>query len=234
MGCGTLMGSGAFTLTGPPTNLPTVTARKTVNVYVSYCPDDNLGGGSVARIAQYAAGGNVSDGTSDDPDSLPEDAAAHNSTTGPNYRLDAIFANTTTPALNNSTASNSTQKNPLCHICPNDSGICCPLFTDCGSDGHCPYQALLGAGYVKFGVNIVEMANSSSGIGGGIAFSGKTMIAALRAPGKPGEYLHGAVGSIGEEADTSAASQRLKRRLERAVGAYLKGHRGAARHDLDQ
>lgn len=248
VGCGTLMGSGVFTLTGPPTNLPTVTARKTVNVYVSYCPDDNLNGGNLARIVQYAAGGNVSTETSNGHGkNLPNtgfDAEAEsglssgsstqslNSSGG--YLLDPVFANATTIGPNNSISNNNTQKNPLCHICPNDSGICCPLFTDCGVDGHCPYQALLGAGYLRFGMNIVDMANSSSGIGGGVALSGKTMNAALKAPGKPGEYLHGVAGTIDEMVSANAASQRLRRKLERAVGAYLKGHSGAARHDLGQ
>lgn len=87
----------------------------------------------------------------------------------------ALYPNHTvpyhTPLLNsnsssaNVTNSSSALTNPLCQLCPNDSGICCPLFAACGVDGHCPHTALVGAGYILHGMNIVDMGNSSDTLG---------------------------------------------------------------------
>lgn len=36
---------------------------------------------------------------------------------------------------------------PLCNVCRNDIGICCPPGIVCGSDGKCPSTAVANAGF---------------------------------------------------------------------------------------
>ena len=36
---------------------------------------------------------------------------------------------------------------PLCNVCSNDIGICCPPGIVCGSDGKCPPTAVANAGF---------------------------------------------------------------------------------------
>ena len=129
------IGSGTFTATGPYTTTIYQTLapnQGTVEVYVSYCPTD---GNEMPRIA-----GNLTS-----PATVSYYPLALNST------LDS----------SNSTTLNNTFDNPLCHICPSDSGTCCPLSSKCGADDHCPWGALMGAGYVLAGINVVAAKNSS-------------------------------------------------------------------------
>jgi hypothetical protein len=46
--------------------------------------------------------------------------------------------------------------NPLCHVCTLDAAICCPWTVHCGSDGHCPWSAMLGAGYIVAGAKVAS------------------------------------------------------------------------------
>lgn len=178
-GCGFLTGTGTFTVSEPFTT--TVTPTPTVNVYVSYCPDP------MAQNPLMRMAGNVSD---------------------PNAYL--RYAQSPTLAGGNYTQLNATGNstmldNPLCHVCPEDSGMCCPLGSDCGSDGHCPWTALEGCGYARFGVNLVDMRNSSESLGmsplpAGAAYS------RLRAPGLPGSKKSNNAGQTGTNVDSPSGN----------------------------
>lgn len=159
-GCGYLTGTGTFTVCEPFTT--TVMPEPTVNVYVSYCPPDSMAQNPLMRMA-----GNVSD-----PDAYLR------------YATSPVLAGGNYTQLN-FTGNSTMLDNPLCHVCPEDSGICCPLGSDCGSDGHCPWTALEGSGYARFGVNLVAMKNSSDSIGMTPLPAGAGY-ARLRAPGLPG------------------------------------------------
>lgn len=129
------IGTGTFTATGPYTTTSYLTVapnQGTVEVYISYCP--TLGDG-IPRIA-----GNLSS-----PATVSYYPIALNSS--------SIDSNTT--------MLDDRLDNPLCHICNNDSGTCCPLTSNCGADGHCPWNALMGSGYVLGGLNVVAMQNST-------------------------------------------------------------------------
>jgi hypothetical protein len=128
------IGTGTFTATGPYTKtLSLAPAQATVEVFVSYCPTNDNG---LARPA-----GNL---------------------TSPAVVFYYPVPSNSTLGDSNSTAIDDTLDNPLCHICPNDSGICCPLGSTCGGDGHCPYEALIGSGYILQGYNVVAAKNISS------------------------------------------------------------------------
>lgn len=47
-------------------------------------------------------------------------------------------------------------ENPLCHVCKLDAAICCPWTVKCGDDGHCPWSAMLGAGYIVAGTKVAS------------------------------------------------------------------------------
>jgi hypothetical protein len=49
-----------------------------------------------------------------------------------------------------------TTHNPLCHVCTMDAAICCPWTVSCGGDGHCPWSAMLGAGYIVAGAKVAS------------------------------------------------------------------------------
>lgn len=166
-GCGFLTGTGTFTLSEPYTS--TITPTPTVNVYVSYCPPEAGRGGGYNPLLRLA--GNFSgDGS--------RYYQSSSNLAGGNYTRLNITDNGT--ALDSAT----------CRVCPEDSGICCPPYSDCGSDGHCPWTALEGSGYVRFGVNLVDCRNSSSDMGMGPLPDGMSF-SSLKAPGLPGSDLTG-------------------------------------------
>ena len=78
-----------------------------------------------------------------------------------NLTSSAVSHYPTASNLTSDTSNGTTLDNPLCNICPNDSGTCCPPETTCGTQGHCPWGALMGAGYVLGGFNVVAAKNSS-------------------------------------------------------------------------
>lgn len=181
-GCGTITGVGTFTVSEPYTTTSTLAGnggQATVNVYVSYCPPeiDGAGGaGTMNPLLRLAGNASVFDQDAtglSNPDSDPElEPGSHSSDSeAPRYALSglsATHANLTGPfALLNTTSTNSTNgtAGPLCAICPQDSGICCPPTSRCGGDGHCPWHALEACGYARFGVNIVDVRNSSRALG---------------------------------------------------------------------
>lgn len=225
-GCGTITGSGTFTISGPYTTTSTPSVQPTtVNVYVSYCPPDLGGANQLLRLS-----GNFTD----DADTIspangvldPDDPSYNISSLYYNrYSLSSGSANSNST---NSTFTNSTSDNALCHICPQDSGICCPPFTDCGADGHCPWVALEGCGYARFGVNIVDQSNSSTNLGmvGWNEADGNTMLmASLKAPGLPGS---GGVtdAQAGKDVSGSKDSSRIRRVVPRGhVHGHGTGHR---------
>jgi hypothetical protein len=121
----------------------TATSRptRTVSVYLSYCADTtgNAGGG--------------------------------------NYRLDLDGdANSTQVAslhLNNtlpdspSSRSNSTLGSPLCQVCPESVGVCCPPTVSCSTaDGKCPLYALENGGNMINGYLIQQVTNSTAPVAG--------------------------------------------------------------------
>lgn len=129
------IGTGTFTANGPYTTTSYVTAapnQGAVEVYMSYCPTNENG---IPRIA----------GSFSSPAIVSYYPLATNSLSD--------SSNTTTP--------DDRLDNPLCHICDNDSGTCCPLGSTCAADGHCPWNALVGAGYVLSGLNVVAVRNGS-------------------------------------------------------------------------
>lgn len=167
----------------------TPTATPTVNVYISYCPPDPLN--PLLRLA-----GNFSESATSpanvDPELLDVDAAGSGNGSLPyRYAQDALL--NSSPGNFTGGGANSTNSsmvgNPLCHVCPQDSGICCPLYTDCGADGHCPWTALVACGYARFGFNLVDVRNSSGILGmqqlvPGVRYGADD--AMYRAPGLPG------------------------------------------------
>ena len=179
-GCGYLTGTGVFTISEPFTTTVTPGATPTVNVYVSYCPPEAGGAGAgynpLLRLAS-----NFTDG------------AAYNK-----YALSPVLAGGNYTQLN-TTGNGTSLDNPLCHVCPEDSGICCPLATDCGSDGHCPWTALQNCGYARFGFNLVDVHNSSESLGMGTLPAGAAY-SRLRAPGIPGSKTPSAPSSSGSSA----------------------------------
>lgn len=131
------IGTGTFTATGPYTTTiyQTVAPNKgTIEVYVSYCPANEEG---IPRIA-----GNLTS-----PATVSYSPTASNSSSG----------------SDNETTLDDGLSNPLCNVCENDSGTCCPPSSTCGADRHCPWNALVGSGYVLGGLNVVAVKNSSGG-----------------------------------------------------------------------
>lgn len=188
-GCGVLIGSGTFTVSEPLTTTVTPSPTPTLNVYISYCPPDPMGQNPLMRLA-----GNFSSTSPTSPKIVEAvgidgngSAAYPGVSTQNRYLQDALLNGSGNFTYLNGT--NSSLANPLCHICPEDSGICCPLYTDCGADGHCPWTALEGSGYARFGVNLVDVRNSSSNLGMQelpVGVGNEIGNARLRAPGLPG------------------------------------------------
>lgn len=215
-GCGTITGYGTFTITDSYTTTITPDSQPTtVNVYVSYCPPDLGGVNQLLRLS-----GNFTDdadATSPAMGTMNIDDPSYNITSpyfSNRYSLAgaALYGNST-----NGTSTNSTLDNPLCHVCPEDSGICCPPFTNCGADGHCPWTALEGCGYAMFGVNLVDSQNSSTSMGMiGLQNMGLSanQVSRLKAPGLPG---NGGVtksqteGTGDEVGNGSRGSSRIRR-----------------------
>jgi hypothetical protein len=69
------------------------------------------------------------------------------------------IASNSTSNSSNVTIADDRLDNAICHLCDNDSGICCPPGSSCGADGHCPWKALVGSGYVLSGLNVVAAKN---------------------------------------------------------------------------
>lgn len=220
-GCGILTGSGTFTISEPYTTTVTPSATPTVNIYISYCPPDPLKQNQLLRIASNLTSTSPANGGIDGNGSASyPDLSAQN-----RYTQDALLNvnGSSNYTQLNTTNSNSTLTNPLCHICPQDSGICCPLFTDCGADGHCPWTALEACGYARFGVNLVDMRNSSSSLGMeelpvGVGYGVGN--ARLRAPGLPGS-----TGGTGSE-DVVGRSLSGKGALHEHVRRHARGAHG--------
>lgn len=216
-GCGTITGYGTFTISEPYTMTTTPDMQPTtVNVYVSYCPPDLGGANQLLRLS-----GNFSDeadGTS--PATDPNDSLYNLTSPYYNNRY-ALFSAMPFSNSTNGTSTNSTLDNPLCHVCPQDSGICCPPFTNCGADGHCPWTALEGCGYARFGVNIVDRDNSSTNmgmIGMSEAGSSGTMTAMLKAPGLPGSG-----GASDSETGNTDSDTESPGRIRRFVDGHVHG-----------
>ncbi|KAK5086391.1 hypothetical protein LTR05_003559 [Lithohypha guttulata] len=221
-GCGVLTGTGTFTVSEPFTT--TIQPSPTVNVYVSYCPPDPAVQNPLMRLA-----GNISD-----PDAYLRYAISPTLAGGSNY------------TQLNSTGNSTSLANTLCRVCPEDAGICCPPFTDCGADGHCPWNALEGCGYAMFGVNLVNVDNSSESLGMAALPPGSGYVR-LRAPGLPGSKKKGTSDSGAASEDSApgydtvdigaglSEAQKIRKRLAGGkqvvhdhVQAHAHGRRGLA------
>ncbi|ETI20579.1 hypothetical protein G647_08617 [Cladophialophora carrionii CBS 160.54] len=153
VGCGTITGSGYFSATAgsPVLVTPSSTARptRTISIYLSYCPDPTAGAGA---------------------DSMFRLASSYNTTQGISPAIPSL--NDTSPYTNsnaNSTfALNSTiDTNPLCQVCPNSVGVCCPPTVSCSADdGKCPLFALENSGNMINGYLIQQVVNSSAPVAG--------------------------------------------------------------------
>ena len=235
-GCGILTGTGTFTVSEPYTETITepITsgALPTLNVYVSYCPQE----APLVRLA-----GNMTEAGSYRVN------AGLNNGTGYHYLQNAVTAGRNYTAGLNSTDGFNSTSNPtnfdLCRVCPEDAGICCPPYTDCGADGHCPWSALVNSGYARFGLNLVNAANSSQSMGmEKLPDTNSYALSQLRAPGLPGNRKSLlAMGKINEDivdetGETEAQRARRdhnggKRDIKyhvhahgRVGGAHFRGH----------
>ena len=168
-GCGYLTGTGTFTITGPYTTTETPVATPTVNIYISYCPPEASAAAGAYNPLLRMAGNFSGDGLRYAPYA---------------GRPNAIGGASNFTSYN-TTDNSTTLDNVMCRICPEDSGICCPPYTDCGSDGHCPWTALQACGYAKYGVNLVAVSNSSTEIGMS-PLPDDMGYSRLKAPGLPG------------------------------------------------
>ena len=84
--------------------------------------------------------------------------------------------NSTTPYISsysnslladNSSTSSNTTVNPLCQVCPNSVGVCCPPTVTCDdSDGKCPIWALENGGNTINGYLIQQVVNSTAPVAG--------------------------------------------------------------------
>ncbi|EXJ54332.1 hypothetical protein A1O7_09670 [Cladophialophora yegresii CBS 114405] len=156
-GCGTITGSGYFSATAgsPVLVTPTSTARptRTISVYLSYCPDPTAGAGTGAdAIFRLASSSNTTQGIS-------PAISNRNGTLSPGY---------TSPYTNSTAASNSTTNlNPLCQVCPESVGVCCPPTVSCSADdGKCPLFALENSGNLINGYLIQQVVNSTAPVAG--------------------------------------------------------------------
>lgn len=234
-GCGTITGYGTFTVSESYTATVTGTVA-TVNVYVSYCPGD-LGIDSMGNRMRLA--GNFSGDGTGSPDDLVNPHADEEDGDAYRYALSPTYPTSNVTSSLNATINSTSLANSLCRVCPEDSGICCPPSTDCGSDGHCPWVALEGSGYAMFGVNIVNSKNSSVSLG----MSGSGIVAdKMKAPGLPGsagadvggsvdggvsdgDKVSGADNTANNDMDSPTA-QKVKRRFK----GYPK-HKAEPRHE---
>jgi len=225
-GCGYLTGTGTFTVSQPFTTTSTPGVTPTVNVYVSYCPPE---AGGLMRLA--GNGSDIAYAVSPALIDANRNGAINGSAAYPSYATDALLSGARNYTAGNFTSGNSTSDS-LCHLCPEDSGICCPPYTDCGSDGHCPWSALVGCGYARFGVNLVDVRNSSTSLGMGKLPEGNGLgLSLLRAPGLPGsKKTGGSTGSAdgveggggGDEEAGLTDAQKLRRRIAGVGGAGVK------------
>jgi len=250
-GCGYLTGTGTFTISEPFTTTSTPGVTPTVNVYVSYCPPE-AGQVNLMRLAGNFSGDAMSPAALIDAarNGAVNGSAAYPGGLSDKYAIDALGAG----ARNYTNGGNFTGDGTdglLCHVCPEDSGICCPPYTDCGSDGHCPWTALEGCGYARFGVNLVDVRNSSRSLGMGVLPEGNSLgLSRSRAPGLPGSKVGkkgdgtgkesaGGVGGV-EGADDEAGltgAQKLRKRVGGGKGrkaghehSHLKAHRIGVAH----
>lgn len=146
----TQTGSGSFTATDGPTITITPTTTRTrstttIEVYVSYCPDPALAGGLMNLGMNFS----TSDG-------------------GTYHGGNGQTLNLTDPALTvSSTNGTSSDDNPLCNVCSNSVGICCPPTVSCENDsGKCPEMALRLSGNTINGYLIAEVMNSTAPVAG--------------------------------------------------------------------
>ncbi|OCT48492.1 hypothetical protein CLCR_03890 [Cladophialophora carrionii] len=153
VGCGTITGSGYFSATAgsPVLVTPSSTARptRTISVYLSYCPAPTAGT-SADSMFRLASSYNTTQGISP--------AIANLNGTSP-------YTNST---ANSTFALNSTvNANPLCQVCPNSVGVCCPPTVSCSADdGKCPLFALENSGNMINGYLIQQVVNSSAPVAG--------------------------------------------------------------------
>jgi len=224
-GCGYLTGTGTFTVTAPFTTTSTPGVTPTVNVYVSYCPPEAGGLSPMMQLAGNFSGDETSPALIDaNRNTLFTDSAAYPGLSS-NYAIDALVAGARNYTNGNFTGGNGTSS-LLCHVCPEDSGICCPPYSDCGSDGHCPWTALEGSGYARFGVNLVDVRNSSMLIGMGALPEGNSLLLSrLRAPGLPGNNKRLNKGLVeGVEGTDMDAGLTGAQMLRRSVAGKGHGH----------
>ncbi|KAK5944227.1 hypothetical protein PMZ80_003508 [Knufia obscura] len=237
-GCGYLTGTGTFTVTEPYSTTSTPGVTPTVNVYVSYCPPEG-GLNPMMRLAGNFSGEGMSPALIEaERNSVYNGSAAYPGLSD-KYVADALSAGARNYTSGNFTGNGTTDA--ICHVCPEDAGICCPPYTDCGSDGHCPWTALVNCGYARFGVNLVDVKNSSVSMGMGALPEGNSLwLSGLRAPGVPGSKKKGGSGSAGgvggeEGADEEAgltSAQKLRRRLAGQGGGSGKVHGHEHNHVL--
>ncbi|KIW62804.1 hypothetical protein PV04_10935 [Phialophora macrospora] len=158
-GCGTITGSGYFSATAgsPVLVTPSSTARptRTVSVYLSYCPASTAGAGADS-IFRLASSSNTTDLIS--PVKLDLNGTSPLGYTSPYPNWNS----------NSTSASNSTiNPNPLCQVCPNSVGVCCPPTVSCSADdGKCPLLALENSGNTINGYLIQQVLNSSAPVAG--------------------------------------------------------------------
>lgn len=230
-GCGYLTGTGTFTVTEPFTTTSTPGLAPTVNVYVSYCPPEAGGLNGIMRLSGNGSAYAVSPALIDaDRDSAVKNNVSAAAAAAYPYATDALLAGARNYTSGNFTGGNDTASSSLCRVCPEDSGICCPPYTDCGSDGHCPWSALVGCGYARFGVNLVDVRNSSTSLGMGALPEGNSVaLSLLRAPGLPGRKRGLARSGLDGDGEVGLSeAQKLRRRV-----AGLSGHGYAHAHGLE-
>lgn len=134
IGVGTIYGAGSFVGSGtfvgsPGTFVGTGTAS---TLGVGFPLSTKPAGGTTINIYVNDCG----------PSSLPQFAS------NGSMALD--------PAANLTMLLDDTLATPLCHICELDAAICCPWTVQCGGDGHCPWSAMQGAGYIVAGVKVAS------------------------------------------------------------------------------
>jgi hypothetical protein len=181
------------------TGFPTQTAsssQTTIEVYVSYCPT-TLPAGALPRL-----GSNFS---------------------SPEYLVDAALQNGTdlNSTLSGLSSTNSTQPDdgiPLCKVCPESAGVCCPLDVECDHLKKCPWEAMKGMGCVTHGDFLVNGRNLSDGsmvpldeqmpYSGDVEKNAKLLAAgeAERVGGKQGQHFAGASRFGGVEGQMNSGS----------------------------
>lgn len=227
-GCGYLTGTGTFTVTEPFTTTSTPGVTPTVNVYVSYCPPED-GLGPMMRLAGNFSGDAMSPALIDATSNEAYNESGAYPGLSNKYATDALLSGARNYTSGNFTGNSTSGL--LCHVCPEDSGICCPPYSDCGSDGHCPWTALEGCGYVRFGVNIVDVRNSSTSLGMAALPEGNSFaLSRLRAPDLPGSKKGSTQDPSAEGTEVSdeeaglTPAQKLRRRLAGQGNGKVHGH----------